>query len=460
MGWDIKLGELDPSLFNRVLQHPEQIGNLDVITTLLRRIDAAGDDVAALYDAQAHLFRFSYRAQLAAQGLRRALRRVTAGRNPGWPVAHDADTTDFTGPIWRIICAPDNRDEDAWRLERQVAERVIRQLRAVGDTLAWKVHRYDRRVILALSRNDPPGPFVGKTGLGFELGAVFEIMCERGNFALLHDLTSILRIMDLTEVERGGRRMLREVKSSSSSSATTKFRKQIRRAERLINAIDGGQPLPGEERTHLWRAQAQLRTHVRALQPLLDSAESQGHAVTRIRDRVVGAVHLLSAAALGDPVVQLEAYTAALNNCLTRHLGAARHHLRAVSADAAARDCATAPWGIYPLPPHQRAALICDYLITNTYMSADGLAAQFRRRAVNAQLLLPDANGSFDSDTDVLAITHRQRRVRIRGAAIYQLLIEFIHTDRFVEAFLELLDTPDIPDHAVLTFSNEKRSWR
>ena len=39
-----------------------------------------------------------------------------------------------------------------------VCERVDRQLRSVADALAWRVFNYDRRVIVAFSRNYPPGP--------------------------------------------------------------------------------------------------------------------------------------------------------------------------------------------------------------------------------------------------------------------------------------------------------------
>ncbi len=41
-----------------------------------------------------------------------------------------------------------------WEPEVDVCERVERQLRSVADALAWRVFAYDRRVIVALSRND------------------------------------------------------------------------------------------------------------------------------------------------------------------------------------------------------------------------------------------------------------------------------------------------------------------
>jgi hypothetical protein len=56
-------------------------------------------------------------------------------------------------------------DDEAWELEVDVCERVDRQLRSIADALAWRIFGYDRRVIIALSRYQHPGPMVGKDGL-------------------------------------------------------------------------------------------------------------------------------------------------------------------------------------------------------------------------------------------------------------------------------------------------------
>ncbi|MFI2207543.1 hypothetical protein ACH47Z_44255 [Streptomyces sp. NPDC020192] len=162
--------------------------------------------------------------------------------------------------------------------------------------LAWRVYTYDRRAIVALSRNALPGPFVGKEGLDYELGKVVEAKDKEGNFTLLHDLTSVLRVLDVTELRPDGSRMLQEVKSSTASSATTKAHRQLKQAERLRAAIDGSQPLPGKEATQLWRSTTQLRTHVRDISPLLGRAEKDGYAATVISDRVIGVLNLLTAA--------------------------------------------------------------------------------------------------------------------------------------------------------------------
>lgn len=461
MAWDGGLSGLDESKLNCVFLHPEHRANLSNVTWLLERCDAAGRGVDDLYDVQAHLFQASYRAQLAAQSIRRALRRVQGFKAPDWPGDHTTEIAALVAPPWQLSCPSDSSREEDWRLERHVAERVIRQLRAVGDVLAWRVYNYDRRAIVALSRNDPPGPFVGKEGLDYELGKVVEIKSKEGNFALLHDLTSVLRVLDVTELRPDGSRMLREVKSSATASATTKARRQLKQAERLLGAIDGSQPLPGSEATQLWRSRTQLRTHVRDVSPLLDRAEKDGYAAARISDRVISVLHLLTAARDGRPEAKWAVYAGLRNRLLEQHQGIERglHRLQVTSTDTTARDPATAPWGIYPLPARHRAALICDYLIIQTFALADGLAERFQRRGLHAQVLLPEQDGTFDTSTDVLRVAGPTRGMVVHGNAVYQLLMEFVRTDRFIPAISEALELPHPPQHTLHTYSNEKAAW-
>jgi hypothetical protein len=55
-------------------------------------------------------------------------------------------------------------------------EHIGRQLRAVGDALAWQALDYHRELVFAFSCNQPPGPTAGKAGLTYELGRVEHIL--------------------------------------------------------------------------------------------------------------------------------------------------------------------------------------------------------------------------------------------------------------------------------------------
>jgi hypothetical protein len=409
---------------------------------------------------QEHLYRATYRAQQAGHDIRRAVSRLKSGKNSGWPVAHNPETAAFVAPPWQLSCEPDSRDSTAWEAELLVAERVDRQLKAVGDALAWRVHRYDRRIIIALSRNSPPGPFVGKTGLAYERGAVRDLWEKHRHFALMHDLTSVLRIVDVTEVRADGFRMLREIKANPDAS----IGRQIRLAQAALAAIDGSSPLPGtgpETEPFLWRSSAQLCTHVRRLGPLIDQASAYGFWIGRTGDRVAGIVNLLVAAQNGRaPAEQWAEYQENLDETLRKHLPASLHRMKAISADVAGRDPAIAPYGIYPVPAWQRAGLICDYPIIEGTMTDRTLVTALERHGLATRLLLPAASGHRSSGQSVLEITRRDRSLILHGAALNQLLLEWIVTDRYADAIAELLGTEHPSPQGVLTFSNEVAVWR
>jgi hypothetical protein len=453
------LAGLSASQLDATMRHPEQLENLSTVTILLEGLDAAGSDLGRWGALQEHLYRASYRAQQAGHDLRRALSRLASGKSPGWPVAHDSDTGEFIRPAWRLRCDSGCRDSTVWDAELRVAERVDRQLKSIGDALAWRVYRYDRRIIIALSRNSPPGPFVGKAGLASERGTVLDLWAKHRHFALMHDLTAALRIVDITEVQASGLRMLREIKANSKASTS----RQIRLAEAALAATDGSNPLPGRDsdlEPFLWRSRTQLRTHVRQLEPLIDQASAHGFWVGRTGDRVVGVANLLVATQNGrDPAEQWADYEDSRNAALGRHLPASLHRMKAISVDVAGRDAAIAPYGIYPLPAWQRAGLICDYLIIEGTMTDRTLVAAFEKRGLAARPLLPAANGVPSAGEDVLDVTRGNRRVVLHGAAVNQLLFEWIATDRYAEAVAELFDMPTPSPQGVLTFSNERAVW-
>jgi len=365
----------------------------------------------------------------------------------------------FADPAWQLSCDSSSRSEEDWGGELRVAERVVRQLQAVGYALAWRVHRYDRRAIIALSRNDSPGPFVGKKGLGYELGSVIDHWRDRGHFTLLHDLTSVLRIADCTEVRADGFRMLQEVKASPRARVS----KQVKRAEAALAAIDGTCALPAadqEVEIWLWRSHSQMKTHIRELRPLIDQAGTNGFWVGRVGGRVAGGVNLLIAAQSGeDPAAQLADYQSRLNEAIGRHLFGATRHMRAVSADVAARDPAIAPYGIFPLPTWHRAGLICDYIMIETFMAEYPLLNALQKRGMTTRPLLAEPDGAPTAEHHVFEATKGQRRLVLHGAAITQLLLEWIVVDRYAEAVNELMDTRDRSMEGVLTFSNEHAAW-
>ena len=114
-----------------------------------------------------------------------------------------------------------------WQLELDICERVARQLRCVGDALAWRVFGFERQYITALARNQSPGMMAGKLGFAAERARVEQARREYGQFALMYALTNCLRIGDITAFTDEGPVQI-EVKTNG-----------IRSRRELANALPG-----------------------------------------------------------------------------------------------------------------------------------------------------------------------------------------------------------------------------
>src|SRR5260221_8566795 len=156
----------------------------------------------------------------------RAAQRVRAGKQPHQGVPDPQSGQDPSLP-------------ETWQLEHDVCERVARQLRCVGDALAWRVYGFQRKHIIALCQNQSPGPIAGKQGLRAELDRVEQARAD-GQFALLHDLTNCLRIGDVTVFGGDGTPSVIEIKTDPSRRRPAKNR----RSKAAIEAVKNGGRLP------------------------------------------------------------------------------------------------------------------------------------------------------------------------------------------------------------------------
>lgn len=165
----------------------------------------------------------------------------------------------------------DPSDPDAWETENLVFERICRQLRCVGDALAWRVMGYNRALVLALSRNERSGMLVNKEGLGWELGMIQEIWDERKRFALLHDITNCLRIGDFSEIIDQDNILVGEVKKGRNRNSV-----QRARLRAAIDAVSKEGELPGGEDARIVWLNTPHRAHLQALTDACQLAEERG----------------------------------------------------------------------------------------------------------------------------------------------------------------------------------------
>ena len=150
------LDELPAEKISAIQTHPIHQEGMRTVVRLIHQLRNSTCD-SDLYEFQQELLARVLATEEHRAGCSRVVKRLKRGE--GVPV----DAVELRG-------AGEQHELENWLLERDVCERVGRQLRCVGDALAWKAFDYQRNYILVLSRNEPPGPMAGKAGLIAERG--------------------------------------------------------------------------------------------------------------------------------------------------------------------------------------------------------------------------------------------------------------------------------------------------
>lgn len=212
--------ERDPHQVDVAMAHGAQRAAVGLIERLLGQLRATRTD-RDRFDFQWELFE----AMLAAQRRQaEASRNVKRARRQG--TTSPAVTSDLA-------------------VEQLVWDRIVRQLRSVGDAFAWRLFRFDRRFILALSENDPVSPFVDEAGLQYEIDEVEKRWHQLGQFSLLHDLTSVIRIGDVTAFTSDGPRLVDDIKANPANRRSPQSQREAcpgcpQRGRTLVDGRGGG----------------------------------------------------------------------------------------------------------------------------------------------------------------------------------------------------------------------------
>jgi hypothetical protein len=442
---------LDPEQIDVVLTHPDQVavcGRIYQMTTWLRDCETVDDLYALQTDLVSHLLTAQQRRSECTGAANRLLRNRAVG-----------DITPF----------PDGRNQDtaeAWLLEAYVFARLERQIRSVGDALAWALFEFDRRVILALSQNQSPGPMVGKKGLGWELGHVKQFREDTGQFALLHDITNCLRIADVTEFHSDGRLRFTEVKAGGRSRPT-----QNRRADQAVAALNGNAPLPGRPDTGLLRLKTKHATDLDRLSDLFRVAGAEGcRSLVLEGGRALRAMNMpvLLGSVDDEPMRAADLMRAERDSSLQHAQFAGSTRLvQASSFDKAARSAIQVPYAVYPLDPQVIANLVCDFVGFDTVVSVDALVQVFQERGYGADVVAPLALGTetgaqMETDEPVLRVWNGTHTLTVRQQALSPLLYELLEPGAWASGITELLDGlhENAPANPVLVYADEAQTWR
>jgi len=444
----IKTGQalvsLGPQLSSAVMSHPAQQASFGRIAGLigdLRTCEQPGD----FYEFQGRLFGHLYQVEERRGQCSRMIKRLRRGR--GAP--QDAPPPPHSG---------DPGTAESWELEAYVYERVARQLRMVGDGLAWRCFGYDRRVILTLCRNASPGPMYGKEGLPHELRRIQELWENDGHLALHHDLTNCLRIADLTEFTDDGM-WLREIKREPHTEKA-----QMDRAQAAVDALMHGGELPGPRRdARLIQLSEPYVTNLAQLGELIQIAKdtgSAGTALTQGRALVASSLPACLRRWGADHAEQGRVLTATRQQAIEQAgIATATHQIRGLSGDTASRSPIMAPWSIYPFPPEECAALICDLLIFEIIVSGEALVTSIEQAGLHGELLLTPADIQVGDAMGVLRAHWRERALTWHAHSLGLLLYELVEPGILARGTKEALQLDRPPAEPVMVYAGEAGTW-
>jgi hypothetical protein len=422
--------------------HQEAFGTLVSLITYLRRCREYAD----YYEFQQALLAKVLEVQAHRLACRRVVRRLRAGRS----VPADAP---------ELPSGADVHDVASWELEVDVCERVDRQLRSIADALAWRVFGYDRRVIVALSRNDSAGPMAGKDGLETERQFITDKWRDDHSFVLLHDLTRCLRIGDATEfrsVGKGWEAYLHEIKTNPDRRRQTQTQRQ-RLAEEAIR--DGG-PLPNDPDGRFVSIGVPYKTHLSMLRDALGIAAERGLADMKVPGgRALIAADMRKGYELWSEEEFLDRTGDAQERVLRRAgLQDVSNRLFYGSDDLTARSPTQPPWAIYPLPPAMCANLITDMAVYIVTISGEALIEALRAAGIGAQwALLPGQD--LQAGQVILRAYRGSRGIEMKPFDMLRFALELEELPVWVETVKTLLSVEELSGHPWPCYGNEWKVW-
>ncbi|MET9104960.1 hypothetical protein [Streptomyces zhihengii] len=353
----------------------------------------------------------------------------------------------------------DPRDVEDWRLESDVLERVGRQLRSIGDAMAWRAFRYDRRYILALRRNESPGPMtLSKEGTVHEIQFAEQQWIENRCFALLHDITDCLRIGDVTLFrDRGDDEqdiLLYELKTNPRRREST----QLTRTRLAAEALHTGGPLPGPDKAVLVETGVPYATHMSVLSDALGRAHQEGLKTMRVPgQRGLLALDIAAAGNRWDAEEAARQFHAAYA-ALLRRMRLTGQRICFSSGDSAARNTMAVPWGIYPLQPAQCAGLIADVLVFTVTLSSDDLVDELGKHGLDAEWVLP-SGAEMQTAQPVMIIRGHGHQVTMARAGLEQLVLELSDLQVWARGMDQLLRRGKAGRQPWPYFADEYKVW-
>lgn len=436
------LGGMPDAVASRIARHPDFTASPNRVTGLITQLRQAAS-WADLHALQERLLAERLTAEEHHHEADRAATRTQRRKPP------HASAPDLPG-------GADPRDPLAWVLERYMAKRAIRHLRAVGDALAWTALRCERRVIMAYAGNASAG-FIDKAGLAQERARMDEAWAQ-GHFALMTGLTDCLRIDDVIVLRDGYLEPL-EVKQPGGRIRGA----QAARRQQAIDALVLNGPLPGlPPDTLLLEVPVDYDSHLDLLKPVLDRSERDGVAPIKVPGGrgLIALNHTYEPFVIAPDEARRKLETA--HRVVRRRAGITGPTARWSSTDRAGRRPYEPPLGIYPVPPHRVATLICDLTSLLSEVSISAVANALSHAGIHVQIPpdVPRAGLVADSHAVVMRASRGHMEMAITAGNLVQLAAELTRLDVWVEGISTVLSRLDVVGKMpVLVYANEATHW-
>ena len=290
--------------------------------------------------------------------------------------------------LWELA-----QEEKRHNLEVEVFKQVRRELRSVGDGLLWKAVGYDRGYMTAVA--DAPGEgnrhLSEPNGLQEEIGAVERLFRTGAGLAILHDLTNVGRIGDLTLVSPNKPPHALEVKRSQQrSSRIDRQRERIQEMRQFVRGL----PVQSKDgyTKRLRFIDAPLHHHLEAYAEVLFEAGTKGVGAAMINDYTGVVAHYTLHTRWDfieetkDPSQRERLYGELFDVTWKPMLDKLfRGGTSIIRWDSMEKEFSLlenrtsgAPFSIYPFQPELSAALICGYMRLFVFYNIDALAQRFR----------------------------------------------------------------------------------
>ena len=322
---------------------------------------------------------------------------------------------------------------------RTVHERLHELLLSVGDVMLWRALGANRAAIAALGQGTPVGWLSSGSGWEAELRAVDQLWRDEGVAALINDVTTCVRLGDLTCLFPD-RIDIREVKASATPSPESAQMKRLTSAVDLIN--DGTGEFDGHHRA-IVRSEEPYKTHIEALPDVLDGARRHGRHLVVVSDHHVVVGHDLTHASARSfpPPDGAEAKAAARwrDDDLVLTFGTSLRRMR----DRKGSHPFLAPVGLLPLRLDDVTDLLIGAVDYTTYVNVSRVARYLAGRGWIASPPPLDQKG--DRFMEVTRDRHRRTRREITTISVAPHVREMM--------LVELATAPAIADMVSAMFA-------